>query len=74
MIEQINSLSFEVAHKIGLSVEQEYELLTISGETKRQEYLLNHLGRVIPVVSDMEKTKERIRVNGYFKSLDPLNF
>jgi Lon protease-like protein len=74
VIEQISSLSFEVAHKIGLSVEQEYELLTIPGETERQRYLLDHLSRVIPVVSDMEKTKERIRMNGHFKSLDPLNF
>lgn len=74
VIEQISSLSFEVAHKIGLSVDQEYELLTISGETERQQYLLAHLNRVIPVVSDMEKTKERIRMNGHFKSLDPLNF
>jgi Lon protease-like protein len=74
VIEHVSSLSFEVAHKIGLSVEQEYELLTISSETVRQQYLLNHLNRVIPVVSDMEKTKERIRMNGHFKTLDPLSF
>lgn len=74
VIEHVSSLSFEIAHKIGMSVEQEYELLTIPSETVRQQYLLNHLNRVIPVVSDMEKTKERIRMNGHFKTLDPLSF
>jgi len=73
-IDHVHRLSYDIAHKIGLSVEQEYEMLTMPGETERQQYLLSHLRRVIPVVSDMEKTKERIRMNGHFKTLDPLNF
>jgi Lon protease-like protein len=67
-------LSYRVAHKIGLSVEQEYTLLTLADETERQQFLLWHLDKVIPVVTDMERTKERIRMNGHFKNLDPLNF
>lgn len=70
----IRYLSYEVGHKIGLSIEQELALLTIPSELERQQYLLLHLDRVIPIVADMEKTKERIRLNGYFKSFDPLNF
>jgi len=66
--------AFRVAHKIGLSVDEEYELLTIETETERQRYLLRHLDRVMPVVSEIERTKERIRMNGHFKNLDPLNF
>ncbi len=68
------NLSYRVAHKVGLSIEQEYELLTIDSEADRQEFLIGHLDNVIPVVSDMERTKERIRMNGHFKNLDPLNF
>ncbi|WP_128547447.1 LON peptidase substrate-binding domain-containing protein [Larkinella soli] len=67
-------LSFRVAHKIGLSVEEEYELLTLDSETERQQYLIRHLDRVLPVVSEMERTKDRIKMNGHFKNLDPLNF
>jgi Lon protease-like protein len=73
-IDHVHLISYDIAHKIGLSVEQEYEMLTMTDETERQQYLLGHLRRVIPVVSDMEKTKERIRMNGHFKTLDPLNF
>ncbi|MBC7919966.1 MAG: LON peptidase substrate-binding domain-containing protein [Ferruginibacter sp.] len=73
-VERVQNLSYEIAHKIGLSVEQEYEVLTLATETARQQYLLGHLERVIPIVADMEKTKERVRMNGYFKSFDPLNF
>ncbi|WP_266369139.1 LON peptidase substrate-binding domain-containing protein [Tellurirhabdus rosea] len=71
---QVSLLSFRVAHKIGLSVDEEYELLTIETEDERQQYLIRHLDRVLPIVSEMEKTKDRIRMNGHFKNLDPLNF
>jgi Lon protease-like protein len=73
-IERIQYLSYEIAHRVGLSVEQEYEILTTATEAERQQYLLNHLERVIPIVADMEKTKKRIRMNGHFKTFDALNF
>lgn len=68
------NLSFRVAHKVGLSVEQEYELLAIDTESGRQLFLVSHLNNVIPVVAEMERTKQRIRMNGHFKNLDTLNF
>jgi Lon protease-like protein len=67
-------LSFELAHKVGLSIEQEYQLLTIPSEKSRQELLITHLQNAIPMIQEMERTKERIRQNGHFKHLDPLNF
>jgi Lon protease-like protein len=67
-------LSFELAHKIGLSIEQEYQLLTMPSEKTRQEFLLIHLKNAIPMIYEMEQTKERIKLNGHFKYLDPLNF
>jgi Lon protease-like protein len=69
-----NCISYELAHKLGLSVEQEYELLTIRSEGERQAFLLRHLERAIPVVSEMERTKDRIKLNGHFKHFDPLTF
>ncbi|GAB3539793.1 LON peptidase substrate-binding domain-containing protein [Spirosoma fluminis] len=70
----VKNFSYRVAHKVGLSMEQEYELLTIETEAERQLFLIQHLNNVLPVVSDMERTKQRIRMNGHFKNLDPLNF
>lgn len=66
--------SYRIAHKVGLSVEQEYELLTMATESERQQFLIRHLDKVIPVVADMERTKDRIKLNGHFKNLDPLSF
>jgi hypothetical protein len=68
------ALSYRVGHKVGLSIEQEYDLLTLPTESERQKYLIDHLTKVIPVVSEMERTKQRIRMNGHFKNLDPLKF
>jgi ATP-dependent protease La (LON) substrate-binding domain len=68
------SLSFGIAHRIGLSMEQEYELLCIETEQARQHYILDHFDKTIPVVLEIERTKHLIRMNGHFKNFDPLNF
>ena len=59
--------SYDVAHSAGLTLEQEYELLSLMKELERQEYLKRHLAKVIPVVSEMESLKEKIKLNGHFK-------
>lgn len=66
--------SFQIGHKIGLSLLDEYELLKIETETERQGFLIQHLERIIPVLQEVERTKEKIKMNGHFKNLDPLNF
>lgn len=66
--------SFQVAHKVGLSLADEYELLALRRESARQQFLIQHLQKVIPIVAEMEQTKSRIRMNGHFRNLDPLNF
>ena len=61
--------SYEVAHHIGLSPEEEYELLQLMDERQRQEYLKRHLTKVIPMLAEMEHLKEKIKGNGHFKNL-----
>jgi Lon protease-like protein len=61
--------SYDVAHHIGLSLEEEYELLGLLDEKQRQEYLKRHLAKTIPMVTGMEQLKEKIRLNGHFKNL-----
>ena len=65
---------FDVAHHIGLSLEEEYELLMLTDERQRQEYLKRHLTKVIPMVAGMEQLKEKIKLNGHFKNLSGFNF
>ncbi len=65
--------SYQVAHKVGLSLEAEYKLLSLETETMRQAYLLDHLHRLLPVAQNLERTKERIRMNGDFRKFGPLN-
>jgi Lon protease-like protein len=67
-------LSYKLAHKVGLSINQEYHLLTLLAESERISFLMEHLQKSIPVVREMERTKDVIRMNGHFKNLDPLKF
>jgi Lon protease-like protein len=67
-------LSYKLAHKVGLSPKQEYEILALLTESERIEFLMEHLKTAIPMVREMERTKEIIRMNGHFKNLDPLKF
>ena len=64
---------YDIAHHVGLSLEQEYELLGLFDERQRQEYLKRHLAKVIPTVAVMEQLKEKIKLNGHFKDLPGFN-
>ena len=65
--------SYDAAHKVGFSVEQEYDLLKNLNEKSRLKYLSDHLKVTIPVLKEMNRMKQLILMNGHFKNLDPLN-
>jgi len=66
--------TYDIAHHAGLSLEEEYELLGLFREEQRQEYLKRHLGKVLPVIAEMEILKERVKLNGHFKNLSSFKF
>ena len=70
--EELNA--YDLAHHAGLSQEEEYELLGLFREEQRQEYLKRHLGKVLPVIAEMEILKERVKLNGHFKNLSSFRF
>jgi Lon protease-like protein len=65
--------SYDVAHHLGLSVEEEYEFLGLMRERQRQEYLKRHLQKVLPLLMEMEQLKEKVKLNGHFRNLSPLD-
>ncbi|HVK97398.1 MAG TPA: LON peptidase substrate-binding domain-containing protein [Flavisolibacter sp.] len=68
---QLNS--YDVAHHVGMSLQEEYELLNLMHERQRQEYLKLHLTKVLPMVAEMEHLKEKVKLNGHFKNLTSFN-
>jgi Lon protease-like protein len=66
--------SYDVAHHVGLSLHEEYELLGLMHELQRQEYLKRHLTKVIPMVAEMEQLKTKVKLNGHFRNLESFNF
>jgi Lon protease-like protein len=69
---RVNSYTF--SHKLGLKLDEELELLQMESESERTAFLIRHLKRIIPVIKSVEQAREKIRLNGHFKHLDPLNF
>jgi Lon protease-like protein len=65
--------AYDIAHHIGLSLEEEYEFLQLTREIQRQEYLKRHLGKILPLLGEMEALKEKIKLNGHFKHLPGFN-
>jgi uncharacterized protein len=61
--------SYDIAHHAGMSIDEEYELLQLLHEVQRVEYLKQHVLKVLPVVTEMEVLKDRIKLNGHFKNL-----
>ena len=70
--EELNA--YDLAHHAGFSLEEEYDLLGLFREEQRQEYLKRHLGKVLPVIMEMEVLKERVKLNGHFKNLSSFRF
>lgn len=66
--------SFTLAHKMGLSFHQEYQLLQLASEQVRLQFLLDHLKQTIKVLGELNRTRERIELNGHFRNFDPLDF
>ena len=66
--------TYDIAHHVGMSLQEEYELLGLMHERQRQEYLKRHLTHVIPLVAQMESLKEKVKLNGHFKNLSSFNF
>jgi len=66
-------LSYDVAHHAALSLEEEYEFLGLFREDQRLEYLKRHLLKILPLVSEMETLKVRVKLNGHFKELKGFN-
>lgn len=65
--------TYDVAHHVGLSIEEEYELLGLFDERQRQEYLKRHLAKVLPMVAGIEQMKEKIKLNGHYRNLEGFN-
>jgi uncharacterized protein len=66
--------TYDIAHHTGMGLEQEYEFIGLLKEVQRQEYLKRHLQKVLPVVTEMESLKERVKLNGHFKNLKGFDF
>ena len=63
-----------LAHKMGLSYQQEYQLLQLAKESERLSFIKAHLDVTIQVLKEVNRTKEIIDLNGHFRNFDPLDF
>lgn len=61
--------SYEIAHYVGFSLEEEYEILQILTEIQRLEYIRRHLHQMQEVVDELERIKARVQFNGHFRHI-----
>ena len=62
---------FTLGHKIGLTLEEEYELLCIQEMEERQAFMLQKLARVLPKVKELDQIRRQIEMNGHFRHIIP---
>ena len=72
--ENRNLLSYDFAHHIGMTLEEEYHFMQLLREDQRLESIRRHLKKVIPILSQMEELKSKIRLNGHFRNLEGFQF
>jgi uncharacterized protein len=66
--------TYDIAHHVGMTLEQEYEFIGLLQELQRQEYLRRHLKKAHSFVYEIEKLKEKVKLNGHFKNVKGLDF
>lgn len=59
--------AYDIAHKVGLSPEEEYEFFQLLNELERMEFLRRHLNKYLPVVRELEEMKRKVQLNGHFR-------
>lgn len=68
-LDEVEWSSYDIAHKVGLGLDDEYELLKIFNETQRLEFLRRHLKKMQPFIGELENLKHRIQMNGHFRDI-----
>lgn len=63
--------TYDYAHQVGFSLQQEYDFLCILDEMGRQQYLLEHLESILPAVAEMDDLRRKAQMNGHFKNVIP---
>ncbi len=63
--------SYRIGHYIGLSLKDEVKLLSIAAERDRQDFIINHLETIIPVLREMNELEKKVKMNGHFKNIIP---
>lgn len=66
--------SYDIAHHVGLSLNEEYEMLELLHENQRLEYIRRHIAKTIEVVTGVENLKDKIKLNGHFRELEGFDF
>lgn len=66
--------SYDIAHHVGLSINEEYEMLELLHENQRLEYIRRHIAKTIEVVTGVENLKDKIKLNGHFRELEGFDF
>ncbi len=65
----IPCFSFEIGHRIGMNLDQEYTLLTIDDEMDRQRFLLGAIRESLAAAKKTLDMKRKIQQNGHFRYL-----
>ncbi|MFY8128014.1 MAG: peptidase S16, partial [Chitinophagaceae bacterium] len=61
--------SYDLAHHVGLTLEEEYEFLMLLQEDQRIEFLKRHLQKMLLELDKIAQLKNKIILNGHFKEL-----
>ncbi|MBX2820400.1 MAG: LON peptidase substrate-binding domain-containing protein [Rhodothermaceae bacterium] len=69
--QNLDGISFFIAHNVGLSSEQKQQVLEMLTENERIVFLASHLETLIPKVEEYEDVRKKVQSNGHFKDFPP---
>jgi len=67
-------VTYDIAHSIGFSIEQEYDFLKVTEEKERQKLVLQQMKKMQPIIDEMENVRTKAQMNGHFRHVIPPKF
>ena len=58
----------------GMTIDEEYQLLTLHLEMQRLEFLRRYLKKAHHVAQGLENLREKLKLNGHFRNLSGFDF
>lgn len=59
----------DIIHRVGFTDNQELHILSLKSDKERQDFIIEHLENMIPIMSEIDNIRHKAQLNGEYRAL-----